>query len=138
MKALLNDEALPFHRELCVQVADSDYSVVYYLGEMGKYDNLVTIARVRSNRVFYRQPLPSAAPHKQGHPTWYGKRFDLKDKTTWGEPDEMVQTTYTTRRGRTHTVILEGWYNLLMSGTRDYPMYQHPFTLIRVVVLNEA
>lgn len=83
VKALLNDEALPFHQELCVQVADSDYSVVYYLGEMGKYDNLVTIARVRSNRVFYRQPLSSATPHKQGHPTWYGKRFDLKDKTTW-------------------------------------------------------
>ena len=57
VKALLNDETLPFHRELCVQVADSDYSVVYYA-------------------------VLALTPRK-GHPTWYGKRFDLKDKTTW-------------------------------------------------------
>ena len=134
----MNDETLPFHQELCVQVVDSDYSVAYYLGEMSRYDNLVTIARVRSNRVFYRQPLPAATPRQQGHPTWYGQRFDLKDKTTWGKPDEVVQTTYTTRRGRTYTIILESWYNLLMSGTRDYPMHIHPFTLIRVRMVNEA
>ena len=44
VQALLSDEMLPFHHQLCVQVGDSDYSVVSYLGEMGKHDNLVTVA----------------------------------------------------------------------------------------------
>lgn len=135
---LLNDQTLPFHQQLCVQVADSEYSVVSYLGEMTEHENLVTIARVRSNRVFYQMPPPRPASPSRGHPTWYGERFDLKDSETWKEPGEVVQTTYTNHRGRIYKVQLECWGNLLMSGTREYPMHQHPFTLIRVRLFNEA
>jgi hypothetical protein len=135
---LLNDQTLPFHQQLCVQVADSEYSIVYYLGEMIKHENLVTIARVRSNRVFHEMPPPCPASPGRGHPTWYGERFDLKIPETWKEPDEAIQTTYTNHLGRLYKVQLECWHNLLMSGTREYPMHQHPFTLIRARVFNEA
>jgi len=135
---LLNDQTLPFHQQLCVQVADSEYSVVYYLGEMIKHENLVTIARVRSNRVFHEMPPPCPASPGRGHPTWYGERFDLKIPETWKEPDEAIQTTYTNHLGRLYKLQLECWHNLLMSGTREYPMHQHPFTLIRARVFNEA
>jgi hypothetical protein len=135
---LLNDQTLPFHQQLCVQVADSEYSVVSYLGEMIKHENLVTIARVRSNRVFYETPPPRPASPSNGHPIWYGTRFDLKEPETWEEPDQAVQTTYTNHRGRVYSVQLECWHDLLMTGTREYPMHKHPFTLIRARVFNET
>jgi len=135
---LLNDQTLPFHQQLCVQVTDSEYSVVSYLGEMTEHENLVTIARVRSNRVFYQMPPASPTSPSRGHPVWYGERFDLKAPDTWREPDEVVQTTYTNHLGRIYKVQLECWDNLLMTGTREYPMHKHPFTLIRARVFNEA
>jgi hypothetical protein len=138
VKMLLNDQTLPFHQQLCVQVTDSEYSVVSYLGEMAEHENLVTIARVRSNRVFHRMPPASPTSPSRGHPVWYGERFDLKDSDTWEEPDEAVQTTHTNHLGRVYRIQLECWHNLLMSGTREYPMHKHPFTLIRARVFNEA
>jgi hypothetical protein len=135
---LLNDQTLPLHQQLCVQVVDSEYSIASYLGEMAEHENLVTIVRVRSNRVFYQMPPPRPASPSRGHPIWYGERFDLKDSDTWGEPDEAIQTTYTNHLDRTYKVQLECWRNLLMTGTREYPMHQHPFTLIRARVFNEA
>lgn len=101
------------------------------------YENLITIARVRCNRTFYRQSPAGSKPPKRGHPTWYGEKFDLKDKTTWGTPDEIIETTFTNRRGKTHTVLIEAWYDMLMRGTREYQMFKHPFTLVRIRLFNE-
>lgn len=39
-----------------------------------------------------------------------------------------------TQRGRKIRMDLKGWHNLLMRGTRQYPMHDHPFTLVRVMV----
>lgn len=116
--ALMEDETLPFHKDLCVQVLDSAYSVAPFLGPVAMYGNLVNVTRLRGNRVLYRlPPVPDTDDRQKGHPTWYGERFDLQNPTTCGEPDKVAQTTYTTRRGRTYTVYLEGWHNLLMRGT---------------------
>lgn len=135
--ALMEDEVLPFHHALCVMVADSAHSVAPFLGRVAPYENLVTVTRLRSNRVLYRQPPPVEGKPGPGHPRWYGERFALKDPSTWGEPDEVASTTVITRKGRTWQVHLEGWYGLLMRGKKDLPMHQHPFTLIRVWVLDE-
>ena len=134
MKALLTDETLPFHNQLCVEVVDSAYSGVPFLGRVDDCDNLVTIARVRSNRTLYRQAKPQPSPRPQGHPTWYGDPFHLQDPTTWGVPDEKAKTVWTTRKGRSLTVHIEAWRDLVMSGTFEYPMHRHPFTLIRCTV----
>jgi hypothetical protein len=135
--ALMEDETLPFHDELCVHVGDSTYSAVLFLGSTENHQNLVNVVRSRSNRVFYRQPQPVVGKRKPGRPPWYGERFALKDPTTWGEPDAVEATTLTTRKGHTYHVQLEGWYDLLMRGKKDLPMHQKPFTLIRVRVLDE-
>ena len=81
IKALLTDDALPFVRELTVEVADSGYCHAKYLHEMGGLTNHVVIARSPNNRVFYRQPIPPTTPAR-GHPTWYGEPFRLADPTT--------------------------------------------------------
>lgn len=138
IEALLDDDTLPFSDELCVDVVDSAYSAIPFLGPLAEHDNLVTIARVRSNRTFHRQaPQEEEGQRPRGHPTWYGAPFRLSDPTTWGEPDEEATTTFTTRKGHIYTVELEAWYNLLMTGTRDFAMHQRPFTLIRAQIVNE-
>jgi len=131
--ALMKDKTLPFHDELCVHVADSVYSAVTYLGPVAVqgHKKLVNVVRAPSNRVFYRQAPPAAGKRRRGHPTWYGRRFSLKDSSTWGEPDEVAETTSTTRKGRTHRVQMEAWHNLLMRGKRGLPMHKHPFTHFR-------
>jgi hypothetical protein len=87
---LMQDENLPFHHELTVEVEDSHYSKPAYLYEHRQFSHLVTIARSKGNRVFYRQYVPTAEEGAQtgaGHPTWYGERFALSDPESWGEAD---------------------------------------------------
>lgn len=134
---LLQDEQMPFHQQLVVHVADSSYSAVEHLGRVGPLPNLVSVVRTAENRVFYRQPPPPEGEPLRGHPTWYGAPFDLKDPRTWGTPDVTAETTFTTQKGRTYRVQLQGWYNLLMRGKRGLPMQRYPFTLVRAVVLDE-
>ena len=50
----LQDEQMPFHRQLCIHVSNNAYSTVEYLGQVGNLPNLVTVARAVQDRVFYR------------------------------------------------------------------------------------
>jgi hypothetical protein len=133
---LMNDETLPWHEALCVQVSDSRYSTPEYLSAAGTYANLVTVSRVRSNRTVYRQPEPEAGNPGSGHPTWFGEAFRLPDATTWHEPDETVELPYPSYRGHPQTLHIQAWRNILMRGKRDCPMPKYPFTLVRISVLN--
>jgi hypothetical protein len=134
---LLGDAQQPFHGELCVQVADSEYSQAAYLGRVGGQPNGVQVVRVAGNRVFYRAVPPPPGKRPAWHPTWYGDRFDLQEASTWGAPEEVATMTWTTKRGRRLQVQLQGWTNLLMRGKRGLPMHRYPFTLIRGEVLDE-
>ena len=71
IERLLKDEKLPFGRELTVEVGDTSYSKPAYLHAHRTFPNLVTVARVRSNRTFYQQYVPTAevqANPGTGHP----------------------------------------------------------------------
>lgn len=137
VEALLSEKTLPFPEDLCVQVADSAYSAISFLGRVAPHENLVTLARLRGNRTLYRlAPKPPEDSPGPGHPLWYGACFALKDPSTWGPPDQVAQTRYTSRGGHLYTVHLEGWHDLLMRGSREFPMHRSPFTLIRCQVRN--
>ena len=135
---LLNHSAFSDLEQLYVLVVDSGYSARPFLCEQEQHKNLVTVARVRSNRVFYQSPPVCAKTLRRGHPTWYGERFDLKDETTWHQPDDRLQTTITTYRGRELTVTVKAWNQMLMRGTKDCPMHLHPFTLLQIRVTDES
>ena len=136
---LLTDERLPFHNALCVQVDDSRYSTPAFLHPVAQHANLVTIARLRGTRTLYRPAAPVAADDRQaGHPRWYGAPFALHQPSTWGPPAQSVATTHTSRRGRTYTVQIQAWPDLLMRGTRACAMHAQPFTLVRVRLLDAA
>ena len=137
IRLVVTDENLPFHKALCVNVEDSGYSGVPHLGEVVDIENLVTVVRLPGNRVVYRQPEAIVKGDSAiGHPTWYGKPFKLKDPETWGPPDEEAQTSFTTCKGVTYTVELQGWNDLVRHGKKNVPMHQYPFTLVRARMLD--
>jgi hypothetical protein len=129
---LLSDANLPFGNDLCVEVADSAYSKPAYLSANRHNKNLVTITRARSTRTFYRQPMPDNRPVEKGHPIWYGKPICLKEPESWGTPDQVAETTFTSRKKVTYRVEIQAWHNLLMHGGKGYPMHHHPFTLVKI------
>jgi len=140
IRELLEDPTLPWHGELTVEVGDTSYSKPAYLYANRDYDNLVTVARVRSNRTFYRQFVYPDGQRPAHRPQRYGAAFKLPDPTTWHAPDETTQFCYTSRRGKQYTVVIQGWYNLLMPGKNKperIPMGKYPFTLVRVTVYRE-
>ena len=107
-----------FSDKLAVLVADSDYSQRDFIGEQVKHEGVVTITRARSNRIFYRQCIRDLDQAKTaGHPRWYGEKFDLKDDSTWHDPDEVHHVSFTTKKGRQLTVTISGWKQILMRGT---------------------
>jgi len=145
VRDLLADKSLPFEGELKVMVGDSDYSKLPFLAEVycrlehNETADLVSLVRTANNRTFYHSPPPIADQKRPvGHPTWYGEPFRLSDPTTWGEPDEEKWTTWTTHRGKSYPVQLQGWHNIKMRGKKGYPMHEHPFTLLRAVVFDET
>ncbi len=133
IKQILTKENLPWSNHLSVVVVDSDYSAKTFLSEQSQHNNLLVITRARSNRVFYTCPEP-IAESSQGHPKWYGDKFELKDETTWHEPAEVVQTNFTTKKGRLLKVKIQSWSDMLMRGTYKCPMHCNPFTLMRIQV----
>lgn len=139
--ALLLDPALPFHDQLCVEVADSKYSKPAYLHAHRRHANLITIVRVAANRTFYRQAEAAAQPIGAGHPTWYGARLALGDPSTRPPSDSHALTQHVSRRGKRYRVEIESWNNCLMRGVRkpkELPMQRYPFTLVRIVLYDQA
>ena len=139
--ALLRDSALPFHDQLCVEVADSKYSKPAYLHAHRQHANLVTIVRVAANRTFYCQAQADAQPAGAGHPTWYGARFSLGDPTTWPPADTHALSRHVSRRGKRYRVEIQTWNNCLMRGQRTpevLPMQRNPFRLARIMFYDQA
>ena len=129
--AILNDEALPFGKDLCVEVADSAYRKPAYLNANRDKQNFVSIVRARGTRTFYRQPEQIGSP-KPGRPAWYGTPFYLKVPDTWSEPDEVTATPFVSHKKISYRLEIQAWSNLLMRGGKNLPMHPHPFTLVKI------
>ncbi len=139
MNVLLDDPALPFHNQLCVEVGDTSYSKPKYLFANRPKSNLVSLVRVRSTRTVHRKADPSGRKLARGHPAWYGAAFSLQDPQTWPAPDEIAHTTTTSRHGRVYSVKIEVWHDMLMRGKRKpiyIPMHRYPFALARICLCN--
>ena len=118
-----------------MNVVDSAYSSVPYLGKTDKFKNLITVARLSANRVLYR--FPESDCSKKGHPTWFGEKFSLKNPDSWGVPDHIVEVPNPLKKHPNAVVRLEVWNDLLMHGKRNLPMHKNPFNLVRCTVLDE-
>jgi hypothetical protein len=137
VKAIQEDKDLPFGKKLSILVADAAYSAATFLHDVFGYKNQITITRVRGNRTFYRKPNQAPVKKGKGHPGWYGTPFKCKDASTWDCPNETASTIYTTKKGRVCHVEIEAWRDMLMTGKKNIPMHEHPFTLLRTTVKDE-
>ena len=134
IRSLLENRRLPFSKQLCVEVADSKYSTPEYLAANRDLTNLVTIARVRTNRHFYLPPQTESQPGK-GHPRWYGKAMVLADPATHPEADLTVKITTTNHLGKPYRLEMTAWYDIRMKGKsqpQTVPMQDYPFTLVEI------
>lgn len=138
IQSVMSDSSLPMHEKLCVLVGDTEYSRRSFLEQQSKHKNLVVIARVRSNRIFYQSPLVGELHKKRGCPKKYGTRFDLADAETWHATDETTILFQTTRKGRHLSVTIQAWHQMLMRGSKQEKMYRHPFTLLRIHVTDDT
>jgi hypothetical protein len=140
IQELLDDPDLPWYGKLTVEAGDTSYSKPAYLHANREYDNLVTVARARSNRTFYQQFVYPDDCRPAHRPRCYGQVFKLPDPTTWHPPDQETQLPYTSRRGKKYTVVIQGWHNMLMRGKNKperIPMVKYPFTLLRVILYRQ-
>jgi hypothetical protein len=138
LKAVLSNPKLAWSKELCVSVVDSAYGNKQFLSPLQEHQNLVTVARSRSSRVFYQSPVISETPMGKGHPTWYGARFAIKEPDTWHEPIAVLQLSYKNRSGRIVNVTITAWANMLMRGGKATPTHKFPFTLLRIESFDDA
>lgn len=138
INALLADPTLPFGGSFCVDVADSSYSKPACLCSKRQHPQLVSITRLRGNRVLYQQFVSDSDERQSGggRPQHYGERFALREPDRWHKPDEVVTLWERSRRGKLYRVEIQAWHNMLMPGkNKPYrlPMYRYPFTLVQVV-----
>jgi DDE superfamily endonuclease len=138
LDTVLTHPNLSWSDQLCVAVMDSVYGHKKCLTPLRIHENLVSVTRSRSNRVFYQSPVLCEGPPRKGHPIWYGERFNLRDTETWHQASEVDRTTYQTHRGTTIHVGITLWHNMLMRGGKGLPTHQCPFTLVRLESFDES
>lgn len=122
-----------FKDKLCVVAADSAYSNPECLVESAKNPNQVQVSRVRSNRVFHYQANEEKIT-KTGRRKQFGDKFKLKDGATWCEPDEKIEFTTMTKKGKKQTVKIKCWNGIIMRGKNKADTSERPFRLIQICV----
>lgn len=124
-----------FQWELCVSVADAAYSTRHHVFNGAPIPNLIQIARMRSNRILYRQPRPFPGKRQRGRPISYGESFRLNEPLP---PDEETQFERVTASGKKWIVHLSLWRNVLMKGDKTQHMEKYPFDAVRVQVFDDT
>ncbi|MBE7381386.1 MAG: transposase [Leptolyngbya sp. SIO1E4] len=119
---------------LKVLTVDSRYPTPAFLHPLNGYRDLVIVARLRGNRVVFQHP---DSRQDKTRPRWYGERFCLQEEATWPAAQEEATVSLTDSQGRAIALQLRRWSNLLMRGTRLYPMHRFPFDLVQVQSLND-
>lgn len=121
--------------KLLVIAADSYYSNQYFLGDLKREKNVVTLTRCRSNRVFFCLPeVDNNTKKRRGHPRWYGNKFDLKDEKTWHEVDKHFSRIIINQNNEIINLEIKCWNNLIMKGDKQQKMWQKPFRLLRITL----
>lgn len=126
-----------FKNKICVVAADSAYSSPECLVESAKNPDQVQISRVRSNRIFH-YPVNEKNRIKIGRKKQFGDQFKLRDEPTWGKPNERIEFTTTTKKGKKQVVKIQCWNDIIMRSKNKYNASEHPFRLIQICVYKES
>tara|TARA_X000001036_G_C20627238_1_gene785662 strand:+ start:111 stop:1538 length:1428 start_codon:yes stop_codon:yes gene_type:complete len=134
LDTILNDQDLPFSKELTVVVQDSKYGAPEVRKNESKYEDLVSITRARSNRVFNYPPLPESEryKHKTGAKLVYGDEMKLNDQSTWKEPDDTLDQIFISKKNKVFEVHIKAWDDIMMRTKNGIDLKDCPFTLLEI------
>ncbi len=150
INALLDDSELPWYEKLAVDVGDSRYSKPAYLHAVHKdHPDLVTVAKIRSNRTLYHYVEPSE--ENPAHRSQFkGDVFRLPDPDTHTPPDKtlVLELKDSEKKKKEHEVQIEVshksigmiWENMVMPGKNKperIPMEKYPFRLVKITCFDK-
>lgn len=125
-----------FSSQLSVSLGDTAYNNPLCLNIVKNNDNQVHISRTRNNRKFF---YPYTADEttdakKLGRPKVYGDTHQLNDPSTWREPDESIEFSRMSARGKLQISKIDCWNEVIMRGKKDSKLSDYPLRLLRVRV----
>lgn len=137
----LNVALTSFGNELTVALGDTVYSSPKFIKGVQEHANAILIARLRGDRTVNRKALSKQRKitnrRERGHELWYGDEFKFKDESTWGEPDEVISSSFKTRKNKSFTIHIMGWHDILMRQKNGILLNQYPFRVIRITITDE-
>jgi Transposase DDE domain len=134
------DEIVPVLRHFRVSLGDTAYNTAACLGIVKNNVNQVHISRVRNNKKFYYPYCQdkTTTPSKRGRPTVYGDLHKLNDPTTWHHPDEHIEFSQLTGTGKTLSIKIDAWNEVIMRGKKGVKLSDYPIRLLRVQVFKAS
>lgn len=141
---LLDNKALPFHKELTVNALDSGYCSPEYIAATYRQEELVNIIRMPSNRNIWKQLSADQVAAKRignkdnrGANSVYGDLYKLKEVADWTiEPDIATKFGIKLANGKACIVAMEIWEDRMIRSKRKHSMKDKPFRLVRIRLLD--
>lgn len=133
--ALVGDEALPLVGQAVVALADSLYSQPAFLTPMAALSDVITITRLRSNRVLHKLP-PPPKPSAPGRRQIYGAKLRPGTVGSFACADETIDLEVPFGRSL-RRVTLRRWNDLILKGTSDGHTRTHRADVVVATVFDQ-
>ena len=121
---------------LIINVADSSYATMICRQIALESANLVHISRLNSTRNVFAQVDDES--QSSGRNKRYGNKMQLNDESSHLPHETSITKTIKTASGKIRHLKIKTWNDMLLRGSRDFKSYEHPITLIQVIIADEA
>ncbi|MCP4653451.1 MAG: hypothetical protein GY858_08765 [Candidatus Omnitrophica bacterium] len=141
---LLDNEELPFGKELTLNALDSNYLSPEYMALTFRQKNLVNVIRLASNRnVWKRMTREEQAERRKSNKSnkgthcIYGEKYKLNQVDNWILPcDEETTVGIKLASGKKYLVSIRGWNDMMIRSKRGESMKDKPFRLLCIKLLD--
>jgi hypothetical protein len=129
-----------FSNQLSVSLGDTAYNNPLCMRIAKNNENQVHISRSRNNRKFFYPYVSNEEPggKKRGRPKAYGDIHQLNAPETWRVPNESIEFSQTSTKGKIQIIKIECWNELIMRGRKGTKLSDYPLRLLRVQVYKES
>lgn len=141
---IMDNKDLPFHKELTVNVLDSNYSSPEYLAKTHHQQNLVSIVRLAGNRNVWGQLNAKDQSERResnndtrGANAVYGEKYKLGNVKNWARSHDDA-TEFGVKIGtKKYIVQVQVWEKMMIRSKRKLTMKDKSFRLVRIVLADE-
>lgn len=129
-------KTLGLAEDLTLSIGDSLYGTKSCRMSLINQPNRLHLFRFNSTRNVFAPPI-DPDKNARGRKQEFGKKMQLNDPSTHLPFDDETSTTYTTARGKVHTVHIQCWHNYLLRGGRDFRSSLQPIHVIKITEKDE-